>query len=172
MGRCDVALLPQRFARLEQWCRAPSTASMPAPGQRTSARADAAMERLLAGRPSYTDGRLIKDNLWKEAQVSWAIINRAPAVLREWDARLAEADRSQNPRREPPRRGAGKAAEPARPGPGREQDAQTPPRSRRGDIRTIDAQRALHNRGEPTPHASNPSRLNKIHGFRPHLNRQ
>jgi hypothetical protein len=26
-----------------------------------------AMDRLLAGRPQRTDGRLIKDNLWKEA---------------------------------------------------------------------------------------------------------
>jgi hypothetical protein len=28
------------------------------------------MDRLLAGRPQRTNGRLIKDNLWKEAGVS------------------------------------------------------------------------------------------------------
>jgi hypothetical protein len=28
------------------------------------------MDRLLAGRPQRTDGRLIKDNLWKEVDVS------------------------------------------------------------------------------------------------------
>jgi hypothetical protein len=36
-----------------------------------------AMDRLLAGRPQRTDGRLIKDNLWKEADVSRATMNRA-----------------------------------------------------------------------------------------------
>ena len=36
-----------------------------------------AMDRLLAGRPQRTDGRLIKDNLWKEAGVSRATMNRA-----------------------------------------------------------------------------------------------
>lgn len=70
------------------------TTTTPVPGQRTSPRADAAlhaaMERLFAGKPLHTDGRLIKDNLWKEAQVSRATINRAPDVLREWDTRLAE----------------------------------------------------------------------------------
>ncbi len=48
-----------------------------------------AMQRLLAGRPERTDGRLIKDNLWKEAGVSRATMNRAPTILAEWDARLA-----------------------------------------------------------------------------------
>ncbi|EWM19768.1 hypothetical protein KUTG_10072 [Kutzneria sp. 744] len=49
----------------------------------------AAMDRLLAGKPERTDGRLIKDNLWKEAQVSRATMNRAPGVLTEWDRRTA-----------------------------------------------------------------------------------
>jgi hypothetical protein len=49
-----------------------------------------AMERLLAGRPHRTDGRLIKDNLWKEAQVSRAAMNRAHQILAEWDARVTE----------------------------------------------------------------------------------
>lgn len=48
-----------------------------------------AMLRLLAGKPQRTDGRLIKDNLWKEAGVSRATMNRAPTILTEWDARLA-----------------------------------------------------------------------------------
>jgi capsule polysaccharide export protein KpsE/RkpR len=50
------------------------------------------MQRLLAGRPERTDGRLIKDNLWKEAQVSRATMNRAPDVLAEWNTRLAATD--------------------------------------------------------------------------------
>jgi hypothetical protein len=49
-----------------------------------------AMERLLAGRPQRTDGRLIKDNLWKEAQVSRATMNRAHQILAEWDVKVAE----------------------------------------------------------------------------------
>jgi NAD(P)-dependent dehydrogenase (short-subunit alcohol dehydrogenase family) len=35
-----------------------------------------AMDRLLAGRPQRTDGRLLKDNLWKEAGLSRATMNR------------------------------------------------------------------------------------------------
>jgi len=49
----------------------------------------AAMERLLAGKPTRTDGRLIKENLYKEAGVSRATMNRAPDVLAEWDRRTA-----------------------------------------------------------------------------------
>lgn len=49
-----------------------------------------AMDRLLAGRPQRTDGRLIKDNLWKEAGVSRATMNRARLVMADWDARLAD----------------------------------------------------------------------------------
>ena len=50
------------------------------------------MERLLAGRPQRTDGRLIKDNLWKEADVSRATMNRAVQILAEWNSRVAECD--------------------------------------------------------------------------------
>ena len=46
------------------------------------------MDRLLAGRPQRTDGRLIKDNLWKEADVSRATMNRATQILAEWDTRV------------------------------------------------------------------------------------
>ncbi len=49
----------------------------------------AAMTRLFEGRPQRTDGRLVKENLYKEAQVSRATMNRAPSVLAEWDAHLA-----------------------------------------------------------------------------------
>ena len=52
----------------------------------------AAMDRLLAGQPTRTDGRLIKDNLWKEAGVSRATMNRAHTVMAEWDSRVAERD--------------------------------------------------------------------------------
>ncbi|MFJ9521818.1 hypothetical protein ACIRPK_26640 [Kitasatospora sp. NPDC101801] len=49
----------------------------------------AAMERLLAGRPTRTDGRLMKENLYKEADVSRATMNRAHGILAEWDQRTA-----------------------------------------------------------------------------------
>lgn len=48
-----------------------------------------AMERLFSGRPERTDGRLIKDNLWKEAQVSRATMNRATSILGAWDEQIA-----------------------------------------------------------------------------------
>ncbi|MFG2483377.1 hypothetical protein ACGFSI_11550 [Streptomyces virginiae] len=50
----------------------------------------AAMLRLFAGKPQRTDGRLTKENLWREAQVSRATMNRAQPILTEWDARIAE----------------------------------------------------------------------------------
>lgn len=37
----------------------------------------AAMERLLSGTAEHTDGRLIKENLYREAGVSRATMNRA-----------------------------------------------------------------------------------------------
>ena len=46
------------------------------------------MERLLAGAPLRTDGRLIKENLYREAEVSRATMNRATAVLEEWNRRV------------------------------------------------------------------------------------
>ena len=48
-----------------------------------------AMQRLFAGKPQRTDGRLTKENLWREAQVSRATMNRARPILAEWDARIA-----------------------------------------------------------------------------------
>jgi hypothetical protein len=48
------------------------------------------MQRLLTGRPRHTDGRLTKSNLYREAQVSRATMNRAKALLAEWDTRVAE----------------------------------------------------------------------------------
>ncbi|MFI0813588.1 hypothetical protein [Streptomyces echinatus] len=47
------------------------------------------MTRLFEGRRQRTDGRLTKENLYKEAQVSRATMNRAHAILAEWDAHLA-----------------------------------------------------------------------------------
>jgi hypothetical protein len=55
---------------------------------RTAKRLRDAMDRLLAGRPQRTDGRLIKDNLWKEADVSRATMNRAVRILAEWHSRV------------------------------------------------------------------------------------
>lgn len=51
-----------------------------------------AMDRLLAGRPLRTDGRLIKDNLWKEADVSRATMNRAARIVADWNTRVAACD--------------------------------------------------------------------------------
>ncbi|MFD8740814.1 hypothetical protein ACFV06_38680, partial [Streptomyces sp. NPDC059618] len=48
----------------------------------------AAMERLLAGTAERTDGRLIKANLYREAGVSRATMNRATTVLEEWSRRV------------------------------------------------------------------------------------
>ncbi|MEU1036077.1 hypothetical protein ABZ402_46935 [Streptomyces mirabilis] len=56
---------------------------------KTAASLRAAMTRLFEGRPQRTDGRLTKENLYKEAQASRATMNRAHAVLAEWDAHLA-----------------------------------------------------------------------------------
>ncbi|MFB6615785.1 hypothetical protein ACFCV9_16440 [Streptomyces sp. NPDC056367] len=50
-----------------------------------------AMERLLSGKPNRTDGALTKNNLWREAGVSRATMNRATSVLAEWDRRVHES---------------------------------------------------------------------------------
>lgn len=74
----------------------PDTATEPQPdhavSDRTAKRLRDAMDRLLAGCPQRTDGRLIKDNLWKEADVSRATMNRATQIMTEWDTRLAACD--------------------------------------------------------------------------------
>ena len=57
---------------------------------RTATALREAMDRLLAGRPQRTDGRLIKDNLWKEAGISRATMNRASRIMADWDTRIAE----------------------------------------------------------------------------------
>ncbi|MCE7482492.1 hypothetical protein LZG07_11240 [Microbacterium profundi] len=45
------------------------------------------MERLLTGTAKHTDGRLIKENLYREAGVSRATMNRTRSVLEEWSRR-------------------------------------------------------------------------------------
>ncbi|MGW2081177.1 hypothetical protein ACWCOW_30305 [Streptomyces sp. NPDC001939] len=47
-----------------------------------------AMDRLLAGKPQHTDGRLTKNNLCREAGVSPATMFRAKTVLADWDAHI------------------------------------------------------------------------------------
>jgi aspartate oxidase len=59
---------------------------------RAAKRLREAMDRLLAGRPQRTDGRLIKDNLWKEAGLSRATMNRAVRILEEWNTRVAASE--------------------------------------------------------------------------------
>ena len=70
----------------------PAAARAPTVSPRTEQQLRDAMQRLLAGKPERTDGRLIKGNLWKEAQVSRATMNRAADILTEWNARLATTD--------------------------------------------------------------------------------
>lgn len=48
----------------------------------------AAMARLLGGTAERTDGRLIKENLYREAGVSRATMNRATALLEEWSRQV------------------------------------------------------------------------------------
>jgi chromosome segregation ATPase len=57
--------------------------------QATRRRLHEAMQRLFAGTPQHTDGTLTKNNLWREAQVSRATMNRAVDILAAWDARVA-----------------------------------------------------------------------------------
>jgi hypothetical protein len=70
----------------------PVMSARPAVSPRAEKALREAMQRLLAGKSQRTDGRLVKDNLWKEAGVSRATMNRAPTILAEWDARLAATD--------------------------------------------------------------------------------
>jgi hypothetical protein len=56
---------------------------------RTEQALGAALDRLSSGRPWHTDGKLTKNILWREAGVSRAALNRATALLAEWDARAA-----------------------------------------------------------------------------------
>lgn len=52
------------------------------------------MQRLLSGKSRRTDGALTKNNLYLEAGVSRATMNRASDILTRWD--LAVGDRSSN----------------------------------------------------------------------------
>lgn len=52
-----------------------------------------AMARLLVGGARRTDGRLTKENLYREAGVSRATMNRAADILTAWD--LAVANRTE-----------------------------------------------------------------------------
>ncbi|MGV9901610.1 hypothetical protein ACWDU8_03715 [Streptomyces sp. NPDC003388] len=73
---------------------------MTAPTRRLSATAEKAlreaMERLFTGRPIRTDGKLTKQNLWREAGVSRATMNRATAVLVDWDNHVSHSAASKH----------------------------------------------------------------------------
>lgn len=49
------------------------------------------MARLFNAKPQYTDGKLTKNNLWREAQLSRATMNRATDILAEWDSRIGDS---------------------------------------------------------------------------------
>ncbi|UQU67466.1 hypothetical protein COUCH_14855 [Couchioplanes caeruleus] len=52
-----------------------------------------AVDRLKAGRPLRTDGAFTKENLYKEAGVSRATMNRATDIRAEWDRYVTEHGR-------------------------------------------------------------------------------
>ncbi|MCT2253091.1 hypothetical protein M3G46_11105 [Corynebacterium sanguinis] len=49
-----------------------------------------ALNRLLAGQPRHTDGKLTKANLACEAQVSPATLSRTKSVIEAWNKRVAD----------------------------------------------------------------------------------
>lgn len=49
-----------------------------------------ALNRLLAGQPRHTDGKLTKANLAREAQVSAATLYRTKSVVEAWDNRVTD----------------------------------------------------------------------------------
>lgn len=49
-----------------------------------------AMNRLLAGQPRHTDGKLTKANLAREAQVSPATLYRTKSVIEAWNKRVTD----------------------------------------------------------------------------------
>ncbi|QHC21425.1 hypothetical protein [Streptomyces sp. GS7] len=53
------------------------------------------MGRLFTGQPTRTDGKLTKNNLWREADVNRTTMNRAPRALAEWDSRISQGPASQ-----------------------------------------------------------------------------
>ncbi|WP_235659269.1 hypothetical protein [Mycobacteroides abscessus] len=61
----------------------------------------AAMERLLAGTPEHTDGRLTKTNLAYEAGVGRATLYRQHDLTAEWIRRAAAADPTEAPQSNP-----------------------------------------------------------------------
>ena len=61
---------------------------MPEPMSASERNLRDAMNRLLTGTAERTDGRLIKENLYREAGVSRATMNRTKSVLDEWAMRV------------------------------------------------------------------------------------
>jgi small-conductance mechanosensitive channel len=56
----------------------------------TEAKLRQAMQRLLDGRPTRTDGALTKENLAREAGVSHATVHRADTVLADWNTHVPQ----------------------------------------------------------------------------------
>lgn len=54
------------------------------------------MERLFTGRPIRNDGKLTKQNLRREAGVNRATMNRATAVLADWDDHVSQSAASKH----------------------------------------------------------------------------
>lgn len=60
-----------------------------------------ATERLFTGQPTRTDGKLTKNNLWREAGVGRATMNRATSVLQTGTTASAKAPPPSSPRATP-----------------------------------------------------------------------
>jgi hypothetical protein len=59
-------------------------------GGKAAAAVAGLMHRLLTGTARRTDRRLIKQNLWEEAEVNRATMNRAHIIFAEWDDHVAQ----------------------------------------------------------------------------------
>jgi hypothetical protein len=57
----------------------------------SEARLLAGLDRLLSGKPVYSDGRLTKTNVAKEARVSLATLNRCERLHQAWDDHVKNA---------------------------------------------------------------------------------
>ncbi|MFE0695683.1 hypothetical protein [Streptomyces sp. NPDC058869] len=71
-----------------------TTPARPSVSPQTEQALREAMERLFSGQPTRTDGKLTKNNLWREAGVSRATMNRATDLLSEWDSRVTQSPAS------------------------------------------------------------------------------
>ncbi|MFF1839470.1 hypothetical protein ACFVXE_35665 [Streptomyces sp. NPDC058231] len=80
---------PRRRDRAHQDGRNVTAPTRPGPTAEKALRE--AKEQLFTGRPIHTDGKLTKQNLWQEAGVSQATMNRTTAVPVDWDTHVSQS---------------------------------------------------------------------------------